>query len=59
MTENKNIYSSYEIFLVLGKENQDLKSKFDSFKNVHTFDFVSQQDMGLLLKFCDISLTRA
>jgi len=59
MTENKNVYSNYEIFLVLGKENQDLKSKFDSFKNVHTFDFVSQQDMGLLLKFCDISLTRA
>ena len=59
MTENKNIYSNYEIFLVLGKENQDLKPKFDSFKNVHTFDFVSQQDMGLLLKFCDMSLTRA
>jgi len=59
MSENKNIYSNYEIFLVLWKENQDLKSKFDSFKNVHIFDFVSQQDMWLLLKFCDMSLTRA
>jgi len=59
MSDNKNVYSNYEIFLVLWKENQDLKTKFDSFKNVHTFDFVSQQDMGLLLKFCDISLTRA
>ena len=59
MSENKNIYSNYEIFLVLWKENQDLKSSFDSFKNVHIFDFVSQQDMWLLLKFCDMSLTRA
>jgi len=59
MSENKNIYSNYEIFLVLWKENQDLKSRFDSFKNVHIFDFVSQQDMWLLLKFCDMSLTRA
>ena len=59
MSENKNIYSNYEIFLVLWKENQDLKPKFDSFKNVHIFDFVSQQDMWLLLKFCDMSLTRA
>ena len=59
MSENKNVYSNYEIFLVLWKENQDLKDRFDSFKNVCTFDFVSQQDMWLLLKFCDISLTRA
>ena len=59
MSENKHIYSNYEIFLVLWKENQDLKPKFDSFKNVYTFDFVSQQDMGLLLKYCDMSLTRA
>ena len=57
--ENKNIYSNYEIFLVLWKENQDLKPNFDSLKNVHTFDFLSQQDMWLLLKYCDISLTRA
>jgi len=59
MKENKQVYSNYEIFVVLWKENQDLKSEFDPFKNVYTFDFVSQQDMGLLLKYCDISLTRA
>ena len=57
--ENKNVYSDYEIFLVLWKENQDLATEFDSIKNVYTFDFVSQKDMWLLLKYCDISLTRA
>ncbi len=56
---NKNIYSNYEIFLVLWKENQDLATEFDSIKNVYTFDFVSQKEMWLLLKYCDISLTRA
>ena len=59
MKSNKQIYSNYEIFVVLGKENQDLKSEFDEFKNVHPFDFLTQQDMGLLLKYSDISLTRA
>lgn len=59
MNADRHTYSNYEIFLVLWKENQELKSLFDPFKNVYTFDFVSQQDMGLLLKYCDMSLTRA
>ena len=57
--KNKNVYQNYEIFLVLWKENQDMKGKFDDIKNVHVFDFLTQQDMWLLLKYCDISLTRA
>ena len=59
MQENKQIFSNYEIFLVLWKENYDLRPKFDSFKNVYVFDFLSQQDMWLVLKYCDMSLTRA
>lgn len=57
--ENKNTYSNYEIYLILWKENQDLSTQFDNIKNIHTFDFVSQKDMWLLLKNCDMSLTRA
>lgn len=59
MQENKQIFSNYEIFLVLWKENYDLRPKFDSFKNVYVFDFLSQQDMWIVLKYCDMSLTRA
>ncbi len=57
--ENYSIYQNYEIFIILWKENKNLKSEFSKYKNIHTFDFVSQGDMWLLLKHCDISLTRA
>ncbi len=59
---NKAIYKNYEIFIVLGKENQEnqnLKEGFDQYQNIHIFDFVTQQEMWLLLKNCDIALTRA
>lgn len=59
MNEHKDIYKNYEIFIVLWKENQDMKNKFDGYQNIHIFDFVTQQEMWLLLKNCDISLTRA
>lgn len=59
LDSHKDIFSNYEIFVVLWKENQDMKSKFDEYKNVSAFDFVSQKDMWLLLKYCDIALTRA
>ena len=59
---NKSIYKNYEIFIVLWKENQEnqhLKEGFDQYQNIHVFDFVTQQEMWLLLKNCDIALTRA
>ncbi len=59
---NKAIYKNYEIFIVLWKENQEnqiIKNGFDKYQNIHVFDFVTQQEMGLLLKNCDIALTRA
>jgi UDP-N-acetylglucosamine:LPS N-acetylglucosamine transferase len=36
-----------------------MKDEFNEYQNIHVFDFVTQQEMGLLLKNCDISLTRA
>ncbi len=59
INENKDMYKSYEIFIILWKENQNMKNEFDEHQNVHVFDFITQQEMGLLLKNCDISLTRA
>lgn len=59
MKLNKEIYKDYEIFIILWKENQEMIDDFDLFKNVHVYKFVSQKDMWLLLKNCDISLTRA
>ncbi len=59
INQNRETYKNYEIFIILGKENQNMKSLFDQYQNVHVFDFISQQEMGLLLKNCDISLTRA
>ncbi len=57
--ENTETYKNYEIFIILWKENQDMKNSFDQYQNIHVFDFITQQDMWLLLKNCDISLTRA
>ncbi len=59
IVSNPEIFKNYEIFVVLWKENTQLKEMFDKIKNVYTFDFVSQSEMWLLLKHCDISLTRA
>lgn len=59
IVSNPEIFKNYEIFVVLWKENTQLKEIFDKVKNVYTFDFVSQSEMWLLLKHCDISLTRA
>ena len=56
---NPEVFKNYEIFVVLWKENTQLKEIFEKIKNVHTFDFLSQSEMGILLKHCDISLTRA
>jgi len=56
---NPDTFKNYEIFVVLWKENTKLKEIFDKTKNVYTFDFVSQSEMWLLLKHCDMSLTRA
>ena len=36
-----------------------MKNEFDEYQNIHVFDFITQQEMGLLLKNSDISLTRA
>lgn len=59
IVSNPNIFKNYEIFVILWKENIRLKQLFENIKNVRTFDFVSQQEMWLLLKHCDICLTRA
>mgnify|MGYP003761401843 CR=1 FL=1 len=59
IVSNPEIFKNYEIFVVLWKENVQQKELFEKIKNVHTFDFLSQSEMWLLLKHCDISLTRA
>lgn len=59
ISEHKDLFKSYEIFLILWKENTESKKLFSQFKNVHIFDFISQSEMGLLLRHCDLSLTRA
>ncbi len=59
ISSNTQIFKNYEIYLVLWKENTYFKTIFEKIKNVYSFDFLSQQDMWLLLKHCDISLTRA
>lgn len=59
LSQSKLLQDNYEIYLVLWKENLWIKTLFQSFSNVQTFDFVSQKEMGKLLYYCDLALTRA
>ena len=45
--------------IVLGQLNQELGVIFEQHKNIYTFDFLSQKDMGILYGYGDIALTRA
>lgn len=59
ISQNKLIYKNYEIFVILWKENKAMKEKFHNYSNISVFDFITQQEVGLLLKNSDIALTRA
>ncbi|MEI6425764.1 MAG: glycosyltransferase [Candidatus Absconditabacteria bacterium] len=56
---DKILQDDFVFFVVLGLLNKDLSKDFESFANVHVFDFVSQKEMGVLCAHCDIALTRA
>lgn len=59
LSQGKLLQENYEIYLVLWKENQWIRSLFQYFSNVQIFDFVSQKEMWKLLYYCDLALTRA
>jgi UDP-N-acetylglucosamine--N-acetylmuramyl-(pentapeptide) pyrophosphoryl-undecaprenol N-acetylglucosamine transferase len=54
---NLLIAESFQIFISLGKLNNQLKSLFPQ-KNVKTFDFLSQREMGEMYAKTDICLVR-
>lgn len=54
---NPLIASSFHFFISLGKLNTDLKSRFSQ-KNVQTFDFLTQREMGEIYAKSDICLAR-
>jgi UDP-N-acetylglucosamine:LPS N-acetylglucosamine transferase len=58
LESDKILQQEFVFAIVLGLLNKDLKPYFERFSNVHIFDFVSQQEMGMLCQFADISITR-
>lgn len=54
---NVDILSSFNFFITLWKLNNNLKQLFSQ-KNVHSFDFLSQKEMGKLYQLSDICLAR-
>ena len=58
LRENTELRESFHYHIVLGKLNEDLKQIFSKFPCVTTYNFLSQSDMWILYKHCDISLTR-
>lgn len=59
LEKNKKIESELVFCIVLGQLNQELGEIFEQHKNIYTFDFLSQKDMGILYEYGDIALTRA
>ncbi len=45
--------------VILGDKNTSFKDDFQKFKNVKTYDFVSQKNLWVILKDSDIAITRA
>ncbi|MBB1564812.1 glycosyltransferase [Candidatus Gracilibacteria bacterium] len=45
--------------VILGEKNTHFKKSFEKYDNVRTFDFISQKDLGKILKQTDIAITRA
>lgn len=54
-----NPWKNYEISVILGKENQNLRKQFEKLSQVKIYDFVDQKTMGRLLYQTDIAITRA
>ena len=45
--------------IILWNKNVDFRKKFNKFKNIKTYDFISQKEMWSILKTIDIAITRA
>lgn len=45
--------------IILWEKNKHFKKDFIKYENVRTFDFISQKDLGKILKQTDIAITRA
>jgi UDP-N-acetylglucosamine:LPS N-acetylglucosamine transferase len=54
---NLLIATSFTFYITLGKLNDNLKPLFPQ-KNVHTFDFLTQKEMGELYQISDLCLAR-
>lgn len=59
MDKRTDVVSKFVFILVLWVLNNDIKPEFSKYKNVHVFNFLSQQEMGTVYHYCDIALTRA
>ena len=57
LSTNVEIASSFNFFITLWKLNNNLKPLFDE-KNVQSFDFLTQKEMGELYEISDICLAR-
>lgn len=58
LSKNRIFAESFHYHIILWKLNEWLSDMFSEFKNVTTYDFLSQSDMWKLYQHCDISLTR-
>ena len=58
LDKNEKLANAFNYHIVLWKLNEGLSQIFSHFKNVTTYDFLSQSDMWKLYQQCDISLTR-
>lgn len=59
LKKNPALQEHLVFFVALGQLNTQLKKSFQGLYNVYTFDFLSQQEMGMMYQTCDIALTRA
>ncbi len=59
LTNSRDIHTYIDFIIVLGVVNQDMKKYFEQLPHVKVYDFVDQQQMGILYAQSDIVVTRA
>jgi len=52
-------FTGVHFSIVLGEKNLHFKKDFEKFPQITTYDFVTQEQMGILLEHADLAVTRA
>ncbi len=57
--DNIDKFSDFNMYIVLWSLNAYLKTEFDKFQNISSYEFINQSELSKLMQIADIAITRA